>query len=484
MEYLIRYIADLLWDWPLIVTILSTGVYFTVTCDFFQIKYFGHIFKSTLGSAENGPQDHSNALTTLETFCTAIATTTGVGNITGVASAIVIGGPGAVFWLLVTGLIGMIIKMAEVTLAVYYRDENQDGSLEGGPMQYIEKGIGISMNFGTMRVPIAIFCIGIMSTLFITIQNYQASSSFSIMGVSSIMPMTLVYVLVLYYAIFKGIKSVSRILKIIVPIVAMIYIGSGISVLLQNLDQVLPALRWILTDAFSAGAVIGGVAGKGIGEVIRQGVSRAVYSNEAGWGTTPMIHAKASTDHPIKNGFWGAVEVFFDTFVVCLTTGLVVVVAMASGVSSEGFELVVQAFSMGIGDSAKVIIPITMFLFGLTTSIGWYSYYETIFRFIGSRSALNVAPLIKMLKYIYPLPGLGMALYVSKIGDPDKMLWVFSDILAGLPTFVNIFAVLILSNKFFDLLRDYKLKYIDGVQPEEEMAVFFGQEDPEMYDFL
>ncbi|WZL73053.1 amino acid carrier protein [Clostridiaceae bacterium 35-E11] len=489
MELIINYIADFLWDWPLIVTILSTGIYYTLTCKYFQIKYFKHICKSTLGSIENiksvdAKKHHSiNSLTTLETFFTVIATTSGVGNITGVATAISLGGAGALFWMIITGVIGMIIKMAEVTLAVYYRDENEDGSFESGPMHYIEKGIGVCMNFGSLYIPIAIFCIGIMSTLFITIQNYHASVAISSIFNIKVVYIAFMYLAILYYAIYKGIKAVSKIFKIIIPIISLIYIGSGLLVVLRNLNLFLPSIKVIIFDAFNMNALFGGIAGKGIAEVVRQGVSRAVYSNEAGWGTTPMIHAKANTDHPIKIGFWGAVEVFFDTIIICFTTGIVVVISIVSGNLSMGDEAVIKAFSMGIGNGAKVIIPIIIFLFGLTTSIGWYSYYETIFSYIHKRSKINVLPLIKVMQYIYPLPGFFMTLYVHINGVPGKLLWAYSDILAGLPTFINIFAVLILSNKFFDLLEDYELRYIKKVEPEEKVPIFFKEEDNEYYNF-
>jgi len=476
METVIYYIADLLWDWPLIVTILTTGIYYTLTCKFFQFKYFKHICQSTFGSSENHYKISKNTMTGMEAFFTAIATTSGVGNITGVATAITIGGPGALFWLLLTGFIGMIIKMAEVTLAVYYRDEKPDGRFESGPMHYIEKGIGIEMNFGKMRGPILVFSIGIMSTLFITIQNTTASTAMSnALGVNGLF-ISLTYVFILYVAIFKGIHKTSKVFKILVPIVSCVYIGSGFLVLFRNLGLVLPAIKWILSDAFKLSALLGGVAGQGIGEVIRQGVSRAVYSNEAGWGTTPMIHGRASTDHPIKIGFWGAIEVFFDTIVICFTTGIVVVIAMVSGYIAEPFDLIIHAFSMGIGSLALVIIPLTIFLFGLSTSIGWYSYYDTILNFFSSRSKLNVQVLKIAMKYIYPLPGLVVMFFMTGVNKPSGLLWAVSDILAGLPTFVNVFAVLILSNKFFDLLKDYEMKFIEGKVPEETIPIFYSEE--------
>lgn len=486
MGRLINYIANFLWDWPLIVTILSTGIYYTLACNAFQIKHFKHICRSTIGDSEGIKQVYSferkvqGSLTSLETFFTVIATTSGIGNITGVATAIKIGGPGALFWMIITGIIGMIIKMAEVTLAVYYRDENEDGTFESGPMHYIEKGIGISMNFGSMKIPIFIFCAGIISTLFINIQNYHSSRTIADTFGINIIYIAFIYAAILYYAIYKGIKKVSKAFKIIMPIIAAIYIGAGIIVVIRNLNLLIPALKMIFINAFSLNSLFGGLAGRGISETIRQGVSRAVYSNEAGWGTTPMIHSKASTDHPIKVGFWGAIEVFFDTIIICFTTGIVMVISIIRGNVLNGNEAVIEAFSLGIGKSAEFIIPAIIFLFGLTTSIGWYAYYETILNYVNNRINLDISPLKKFIKYIYPVPGVLMVFYVISDGYKEGVLWSYSDIMAALPTFINVFAVLVLSNKFFDLLYDYETKYINN-SFEEEVPVFFKDEDREYY---
>lgn len=486
MAKLINYAADFLWDWPLIVTILSTGIYYTLACNAFQIKNFKHICKSTLGDSEGIKRAYSlkkgkkENLTGLETFFTVIATTSGIGNITGVVTAIEIGGSGALFWMVITGILGMIIKMAEVTLAVYYRDENEDGTFESGPMQYIEKGIGIDMNFRSAKIPVFIFCIGIMSTLFINIQNYHSSRVISDVFNINIYQVAFVYAGILYYAIYKGIKKVSKAFKIIVPLIALIYIGTGLITLIRNFEMLIPALKSILINAFSLSSMIGGAAGKGISETIRQGVSRAVYSNEAGWGTTPMIHSKANTDHPVKVGFWGAIEVFFDT-VICFTTGIVMVISIISGNTLTGSEGVIKAFSLGIGGYAYIVIPVMIFLFGLTTSIGWYVYYETILNYFNNRINRDISFLVTSIKYIYPVPGIITVFHVVANGYTEGLLWSCSDVLTALPTFVNVFAVLVLSNKFFDLLNDYECRYLKNSE-SEEIPVFFKDEDREYYN--
>jgi len=481
MESLILYVADLLWDWPLIVAILSTGLYFTVASGFFQIKHFRHIVKNTICGVASSDERSGNTPKAVETFYTAVATTAGVGNITGVATAITFGGPGALFWMIVTGFVGMIIKMAEVSLAVYYRDENEDGSYESSPMHYIEKGIGVSMNFETMKVPILVFAVGILATIPFNIQNYYASMSFESVRFISFQSVTIFYALVLYIMIFKGIGTYGKVIKFIVPTIIIIYVGSGGIVLVRNSSLIIPAVKWILSDAFHIGSFAGGIAGQGVAEIVRQGFSRAIYSNEAGWGTTPMLHAKAGTDHPIKIGLWGVTEVFVDTVVICFISGVVVVIALVSGSTSVGLELVIEAFSMGIGKFANILVPVTMLIFGLTTSLGWYSYYETVLRFIGTRSNLNVLPIINSLKFTYPLPGILSTLYFVRSGAPSSLMWALSEVVTGLPTFINIFSVLVLSNKFFDLLQDYERKYIKGIESDEEIPLFFKEENRDYF---
>ncbi|MEG2017408.1 MAG: alanine:cation symporter family protein, partial [Clostridium sp.] len=266
-------------------------------------------------------------------------------------------------------------------------------------------------------------------------------------------------------------------------IITLLYVGAGVLVIVRNGGLFVEALKGIVHDAFNVKAAAGGFIGRGLHETISKGMSRGVYSNEAGWGTSAMIHSTASTNHPIEIGLCGVIEVFFDTIVICFITGIVVVMGLLSGVSSGG-DIVVTAFSLGIGELSKVIIPITIFSFGLTTSIGWYSYYESIILFFYTRGKkkFNMEKLLKNMKRIYPIPGFIIVVITATIGGAEGTLWAFADILAGIPTFVNMFVVLLLSDKFFELLQDYKEKHILG-EKSEIIPIFYGQEDHNYYNF-
>lgn len=480
MEQIVEFLVDLLWDWPLIITILSTGIYYTLSSEFFQIKYFTFIWRRTFKAISN--KDEKN-ISMFQTLFASLGTTTGIGNITGVTSAVVIGGPGAIFWMLVTGILGMIIKMAEVTLAVYYRDEYKDGTVGGGPMQYIEKGIGEGMNFKSAWVLSTIFGVGILSTLIFTIQNYNASVIISNSFNVPIILVAITYSLITYAAIYKGTKGIKELFIIVVPVITLLYVGAGVLVIVGNGGLFVAALKGIIYDAFSVRAVAGGFIGRGLHETISKGMSRGVYSNEAGWGTSAMIHSTASTNHPIEVGLYGVVEVFLDTIVICFITGIVVVMGILSGISPAG-DIVVSAFSLGIGEFSKIIIPITIFLFGLTTSIGWYSYYESILLFFYTRGKMkfNMEKLSKNMKRIYPIPGFIIVVITTNFGGTEGILWGFADILAGIPTFVNMFVVLLLSDKFFELLQDYKERHI-LCEEAEVIPIFYGEEDRNYYNF-
>lgn len=483
MEQIIKFLVDLLWDWPLIITILSTGIYYTVSSKFFQIKYFKLIWKKTFKNIrrENRNENESNMF---QTLFTSLGTTAGIGNITGVTSAVVIGGPGAIFWMLITGILGMIIKMAEVTLAVYYRDEYEDGTVGGGPMQYIEKGIGESMNLNSAWILSLIFGLGIISTLIFTIQNYSASTVISESFNIPIIGVAVVYCIITYFAIYKGSKGIKELFVVVVPVITLVYVSAGVLVMIRNSGLLFQALKLIFADAFKISAVGGGFIGRGINETISKGMAKGVYSNEAGWGTSAMIHSTAKTFHPVEQGLCGVMEVFFDTIVICFITGIVVVMGILSGVPATG-EVVVSSFSLGIGSLAKIIIPITIFLFGLTTSIGWYSYYESVLLYFSTRSKrkFNREKILKLMMRLYPLPGFIIVILTTKFGGVGGSLWDFADIIAGIPTFVNMFAILLLSDKFFELLNDYKEKYIDNEPITEEVPVFYTEEERNYYNF-
>lgn len=476
MEKILDAVVGFLWGMPLILGILFTGFYITFRSGFFQFAFFGHIMKNTFGKIlkkTNEDSREKGLLSPIEAVSTAIGGSVGVGNIGGVATAIATGGPGAVFWMWVCALIGMIIKTAEVTLAVYYRNTDEEGNPYGGPTYYIEKGLGEEKGFKLWPVMAVLFGGGIFATFFITLQNYTVSEALdSAFGIGMI-PASLIYCIMTYIMIFGGIKHVGKIASKIVPVMCLFYIGSCLFIILTNISELPEVFGLIFKSAFSGTAAVGGFAGAGIAQVIRLGVSRSVYSNEAGWGTSPMIHSTSKTDHPVKQGLWGGFEVFVDTMLVCTMTAITVIITGQWSSGLSGATLTLSAFEIGIGPIGKSILAVGVFLFGITTSSGWYSYYEIILRHVFKEKSDVKNKILKIYRLLYQIPGVAMVLYAVSYGLPGKYVWYFADISSAIPTFVNIFAVLFLSSKFFELLKDYKARYLGIGKVDSEFKLFY-----------
>ncbi|WP_053956547.1 alanine/glycine:cation symporter family protein [Inediibacterium massiliense] len=479
MERILDTLVSYLWDVPLIFAILFTGLYFTICSNFFQLQYFPHIIKETFGKYLNLSRSHhfKGMISPLEAVSTAIGSSVGVGNIGGVATAISVGGPGSVFWMWIIAFIGMIIKTVEVSLSVYYRNTDEEGNTYGGPTYYIEKGIGREMNFHHWFLPAFIFGLGIFSTFFITLQNYSASEALSSTFHLDMTSVSMAYVLFTYLMIFGGIRHLGKVSSIVVPCMCLFYIFSGIIIILKHYYNIIPSIQLIFTSAFSGTAPIGGFSGAAVSQVIRMGVARSVFSSEFGWGTSPMIHSTAKTEHPVKQGLWGAFEVFVDTMIICTTTALVIIITGEWSSGQTGAVLALNAFEKGIGSFGRNIVAIGVFLFGITTSSAWYSYYEILLRhfFHGQIHQKNV--ILKYYKFLYPFPGLFMVLYVVNYGLPGKYIWYFADVTTAIPTFINIFSILILSNKFLELLKDYKARYLHKGTIDSEFHIFYEDDE-------
>lgn len=477
MESILDSIVGFLWGTPLIVGILFTGFYLTIRSGCFQFAFFGHIMKNTFGKMVKGKsdenEDEKGMLSPIEAVSTAIGGSVGVGNIGGVATAIATGGPGAVFWMWLCSLIGMIIKTAEVTLAVHYRNTDEEGNPFGGPTYYIQKGLGEEKGFKLWPLLAFLFGGGIFATFFITLQNYTVSEALdSAFGIGMI-PASLIYCVLTYAMIFGGIRHVGKVAGKIVPLMCLFYIISCMVIIGANISELPAAFALIFKSAFNGTAAMGGFAGAGISQVIRLGVSRSVYSNEAGWGTSPMIHSTSKTDHPVKQGLWGGFEVFVDTILVCTMTALAIIITGQWSSGLSGATLTLSAFEIGVGSLGKNILAIGIFLFGITTSSGWYSYYEIILRHVFKEKTETKNKILKVYRLVYQIPGVAMVLYAVSNGLPGKYVWYFADISSAVPTFVNIFAVLFLSNKFFALLKDYKARYLGIGKVDPSFKVFY-----------
>ncbi|WP_294665997.1 sodium:alanine symporter family protein [uncultured Fusobacterium sp.] len=475
-------LVGFLWGLPIIVIILGTGFYFTFKTGFFQVFHLKHIFSETIckiikkGNKAEG--EGKGLITPFEAVATAIGGSVGVGNIGGVATAMAVGGPGSLFWLWIAAFVGMILKMAEVSLGVYYREKDEKGDPYGGPTYYMEKGLGEEKGHKWWLIPAAIFGGGIFSTFFITVQNYTVSEAVSAAFGIKIIYASIIYIVCNYILIIGGIKSLGKLAGKIVPFMCVFYVGAALYIVAINIGNLPVTLGLVFKGAFTGTAAAGGFAGAAFSQVMRIGMARSVFSNEAGWGSSPMIHASAQTDHPIKQGLWGAFEVFIDTIVVCTLTCLVIIITGVWSSGATGATLTLNAFATGMGSASKIFIATGIFLFGVTTSSGWYAYYEIILRHLMKSSPKLKDGILKFYKIFYPVPGFVMVVMATTIGMPGSTVWLFADFTTAVPTFINIAVMLSLSGTFFKLFKDYKTKYIlkEEVKPEDKIKVFYEED--------
>lgn len=482
------WLAGMLWGLPLIALMLGTGVYFTVRSGFFQFRNFGHIWKNTAGrltssAIRDSDEAHREGkLSGFEAICTAIGGTVGFGNIAGVATAIAYGGPGAMVWMWICAALGMIIKQVEVTLGVYYRSRNEEGQFFGGPTYYMQKGLGRQRRWGIVWKILAVtFGVGIFSTFFVTSSNLTAAQVLAgavgreeILGVNTIILMGVIITAITYIATTGGTKGIAEKFSRLVPFMSIAYILMGILMIAVNITGVPSAIVQIFRDAFNGTAAAGGFAGATVSGIIRTGMARSVYSNEAGWGTSPMIHASAETQHPVAQGLWGSFEVFFDTFIICTITGLSVVLSGCWTDGTNGGTLALSAFSSKFGIPGAAALSIIMVIFTVTTSGGWFTYYMAILEHMGLNGNRSIDTVKKIFWIFRSLPGLLWTIYLVQT-DNQGFIWTVVDITSAIPTFVNVFVILVLSGEYFRLLRDYKARFLGMGTPEPEEKLFFEE---------
>ena len=488
----LNWLDGVLWGLPLIVLMVVTGLYFTVRSGFFQFRYFGRIWQHTIGTlfhrnSDTDSGDREGMLTPFQAIATAVGGTVGFGNIAGVATAVAAGGPGAVFWMWATAALGMILKQVEVTLGLYYRRHKANGDTYGGPTYYMELGLGEKRHWGRLwLIPGIIFAIGIFSTFFVTSSTLTASQvvagalnltevhlgSFTVDGIILVG----VGVTVLAYLITSGgTRGVANIFSRLVPIMSVIYILMGIVMILVNITRVPAAIGSIFSNAFTGTAAIGGFAGCAVSQMVRIGMARAVYSNEAGWGTSPMIHSSAKTIHPVEQGLWGSFEVFFDTFIICSITALSVILSGAWTDGSTGGTLALTSFAQGFGRIGAYLLAIVMIIFPVTTSGGWFTYYLAILEHLGQDDTTWKKVLMKVFYACRALPGLLWTIYLVRTNN-QGFIWTVVDITSAIPTFVNVAVILILSGDYFRLLKDYKARYLGIGKVDESMDLFYEDE--------
>jgi AGCS family alanine or glycine:cation symporter len=410
----------------MIALLMGTGVLLLFVTGGVQFRHLGTALGEVLGKLRDRTAGAGN-VTPFQAVATALASTVGVGNIAGVATAITIGGPGALFWLWVSGLLGMGTKYAEIVIAMHYRQRDATGVMRGGAMYTLKaRGLGWLGAIFALLTSLAAFGIGNMVQA-----NSVAQSLNTTFGVSTSV-VGIALVVVSGAVILGGIKRIAGFAEILVPFMAVLYLTGAIVLLVMHADRVPGAFGAVFEGAFKGSAAAGGFTGATIMMAMRYGIARGLFSNEAGLGSAPMVHAAAETDHPVRQALYGIFEVFVDTILICTVTGLVVLVSGNWQGGTTGAALSAQAFSSGLpGTWGGIIVTTGLLLFAFSTLIGWSIYGETgaVYLF-GSRAALPY----RLLWLVF--------IYLGAVGSL-QLVWSVSDTLNGLMAIPNLVSVLI-----------------------------------------
>jgi AGCS family alanine or glycine:cation symporter len=420
------WLNGLVWGPPMLVLLVGTGVLLTVLTGGVQFRRLGTALGEVLGKLRR-PTTGEGSVTPFQAVATALASTVGVGNIAGVATAISLGGPGALFWLWVSGVLGMATKYSEIVIALHYRERDEGGVMRGGAM-YTLRRLGLPW-LGTafaLLTSLAAFGIGNMVQANSVAHSLEATFGFSppVVGV--------VLVILAGAVILGGIRRIAAFAEVLVPFMALFYIGGGLVALLLHAGRIPEALRLVFDGAFTGTAAAGGFAGSTVMLALRYGIARGLFSNEAGLGSAPLVHSAATTDHPVRQGMYGIFEVFVDTLLICTTTGLVILVTDSWTTGETGAALTARAFETGLpGVWGDILVTTGLVLFAFSTLIGWSYYGETgAVYLLGSRAALP-----------YRLAWL-VFIYLGAVGSLH-LVWDIADTLNGLMALPNLASVLL-----------------------------------------
>ena len=446
-------VNNFIWGVPAMICIIGVGLVLSFRTRFLQIRKFPYAMKVTFGRMFKKREASDGAMTPFQAVCTALAATVGTGNIAGVAGAIAIGGPGAVFWMWISAILGMCTKFSEVTLAVHFREKNVHGDLVGGPMYYIKNGLkkhwhwlaylfsafGVLTVFGTGN---ATQVNTITTAINTALMNYHVISKDAVPTVNLVVGIILAVLIALI--LLGGIRRIGRVTEKLVPFMALIYIVLAVGVILFNIGHVPAVFASIIEGAFHPAAVTGGAVGSFFMSM-KKGVSRGIFSNEAGLGTGSIAHACADTRKPVKQGFFGIFEVFVDTIVICTLTALVILCSQVpvSYGQAAGAELTISGFTATYGNWVSVFTAVAMCCFAFSTIIGWGLYGTRCIEFLfGSR--VN-----KPFMLVYAL--------VAIVGATMDLglMWSIAETFNGLMAIPNLIAVFLLSGVVVKLVKEY-----------------------------
>lgn len=449
------FLYDNILSLAMIVLIIAAGFFLSVRTGFFQFRRFGYVVKNTLGMLFNKKLHHrdSQSVSPFQAVTTALAGTIGTGSIAGVATALVLGGPGAVFWMWISALLGMVTKYSEIVLAVKYREKTESGANIGGPMYYIKNGLGIKWLAAIFAVFAMIACIG----------TGNATQSNSISGVLdlnfNIAPWITGVVLTILVGIIiiGGVKRIATVNEKLVPVMAVFFIIASILALIFNAKAIPDAFVLIFKEAFNFKSAFGGAAGYGILTAMRYGVGRGVFSNEAGLGSAPIAHSASSTEDPVKQGLWGVFEVFITTIVICTMSALVVI---TSGIYSDAFNAGVAPSVSGAALSSAAFnealpyiggfgVAISTVFFSLSTILGWAYYGEVSVGYLFKKHSKIAITVYRIIYVIF--------VFVGAIAEINTV-WLIADCFNALMALPNLIALIGLSGTVVKLTREHFTK--------------------------
>ena len=437
-------INGIVWGPIMLTLLIGVGLFITVKTGFLQFKKFGYMLKNTilgLGSKDQRSKDNAG-VSPFQAVATAMAGTIGTGSIAGLATAIVSGGPGAVFWMWISALLGMVTKYSEIVLSIHYREKNKKGEWVGGPMYYIQNGLKLRWLAVLFAVFAMIACLGTGNA---TQSNSIAVALESTIGVKTWIT-GLVLTAIAAAVILGGMRRIASVNEKLVPIMAIFYVAASLVALVINADKIPGAFALIFKEAFNFRAAAGGAAGYGIVLAMHYGFSRGVFSNEAGLGSAPIAHAASSVKDPVKQGLWGMFEVFFTTIVICTLSAVII---LTSGIwelkALSGSALSIASFNSILPGVGGVVITLSTVFFALSTILGWAYYGEVCIGYLTKNSKVSVI----VYRCIYVL-----FVFVGAVGNLD-LIWSISETMNGLMAIPNLIGIVCLVKVVISLTKKH-----------------------------
>ena len=440
---LVQNVSGFVWNKVLILLLIGTGIFFTVVLKFIQVRKFGEGYKRAVkGVNLNGESAGADGMSSFQSLATAIAAQVGTGNLAGAATAIASGGPGAIFWMWISAFFGMATVYAEAVLGQLYK-QRVDGEIVGGPAYYISEGLGKNRFSKGLAIFFALSCVLALSFMGNAVQANSIASAFS--NVLSIKP---IYIgipiaIVSGFIFWGGTQRIASFTEKVVPVMAGLYVGASILIIIFNFSQVIPAFKMIITGAFNPSAVLGGATGITIKEAVRFGVARGLFSNEAGMGSTPHAHARATAKNPHEQGLTAMVSVFIDTFIILNLTAFSILTSGVLDSGKEGIALTQTAFVNTFGNGGDLFIAICLLFFAFSTILGWHFFGRINVKYLFGQKAVKIYSLIVILFII-----VGSTLKV-------ELVWQLADCFNGLMVIPNAIALFALSGVVMGIYKKY-----------------------------